>query len=133
MREKWMRFMQGRYGTDSLSKFLAAAGLILALLSSFLRRFGVGKIFYFIGALLIICCYFRMFSRNLTKRFAENQAFLNLAQRVVRFFREQRGSRGKNHRIYKCPGCGQRIRVPKGKGRIEIRCPRCGKTFRRRS
>lgn len=39
----------------------------------------------------------------------------------------------KEHRIFRCPKCNQRVRVPRGRGMIEITCPRCGNTFRKRS
>lgn len=35
MKEKFMRFMQGRYGVDQLSKALLVIGLISVLLASF--------------------------------------------------------------------------------------------------
>ena len=37
MKEKFMRFMQGRYGVDQLSKALLVIGLISVLLASFFR------------------------------------------------------------------------------------------------
>ncbi|MCR5726512.1 MAG: hypothetical protein K6G24_03500 [Lachnospiraceae bacterium] len=37
------------------------------------------------------------------------------------------------YRIFDCPMCSQKLRVPKGKGKIEITCRRCGHVFIRRS
>ena len=68
MRDKIQNFLRGRYGTDSLSKFL----LILALAGMFLPIF-IKKafVFYYAGLLLLIYSYFRIFSRNIAKRSAE--------------------------------------------------------------
>ena len=54
MKEKFMRFMQGRYGVDQLSKALIVIGLISILLASFFRGSLVGTFFYYVGWFLII-------------------------------------------------------------------------------
>ena len=76
MKEKFLRFMQGRYGVDQFSKALLIAGLVVVLLSSFFTGKGVGTLFYFLGWVLIIYCYFRVFSRNISKRYAEIRSIL---------------------------------------------------------
>ena len=135
MREKMMRFMQGRYGVDTFSKFLLGAGLIVVLLSSVFRGRIPGTICYLAGWILIIYCYFRMFSKNVTKRYTENQTFLTKTYKIRSFFNRQKSiwKQRKTHHIYKCPTCGQKIRVPRGKGKIEIRCPKCSTTFIKKS
>lgn len=134
MRERFMRFMQGRYGTDQFSQCLLVIALILILLSSFVSE-TVGGIFYIVGWAAAIYAYFRVFSKNIPKRYAENQAFLTKTSRIRNYFANQKNlaQQRKIYRIYKCPGCKQKIRVPKGKGRIEIRCPKCSTTFIKKS
>ena len=39
----------------------------------------------------------------------------------------------KEYRIFKCPKCGQKLRVPRGKGKIAIRCRKCGEEFIRKT
>ncbi len=130
MREKLYRFMQGRYGADQFNRFL----MIAALVCFFVSLLGI-RGFYLIGAALLIYAYFRMFSRNLYKRRAENTAYMQrtykLRQKWATWKRDM-GQR-KTHHIYKCPSCKQKIRIPRGKGRIEIRCPKCGQTFIKKS
>lgn len=135
MKEKFMRFMQGRYGVDQFSKSMLIVGLVVILLSSFFTRTGAGTLFYFLGWVLIIYCYFRIFSRNISKRYAENQAYLAKTYKIRTFFQRQKNSlnQRKVYHIYKCPGCKQKIRIPRGKGKIEIRCPKCGTTFIKKS
>lgn len=126
MKEKFYRFMQGRYGTDSLNKallFAAMAGLILSL-------FGL-RIFYWVSIALVIYSYYRMFSRNIPKRVKENQWYYYKTQKVRTFFqRKKKQWKERNiYHIYKCPSCKQKIRVPRGRGKIEIRCAKCGNRF----
>ena len=127
MREKFMRFMQGRYGMDYLGRFIVSAAILAFVLSFFID----GPILPLLAWICIILAYFRMFSRNIYKRSAENQAFLTKTYKLRCFFARQRSymAQRKTHHIYRCPTCRQKIRVPKGKGRIEIRCPKCNTRF----
>ena len=140
--------MQGRYGqtgADRLNRFI----LIVALVWFILSRVGVTRS-AIPAVLLVAWSYYRMFSRNIPKRYQENIAYCRIADSV----KARIGIRGGNvqsdlgrrfqqwkarmqdrttHHIYRCPSCGQRIRVPRGKGRIEIRCPKCNAAFIKRS
>lgn len=79
----------------------------------------------------VVYSYFRMFSRNVYKRAAENQKWLNKTYKIRAWFSRQKTSvsQRKVYHIYKCPSCRQKIRIPKGKGKIEVRCPKCSTTF----
>lgn len=127
MKEKFMRFMAGRYGFDTFGKFTLIAALAAMVLSTFTQSY----ILSILSWALIIYTYFRMFSRQVYKRSAENQAFLSKTYKIRCWFGKQKNilSQRKTHHIYKCPSCKQKIRVPKGKGKIEIRCPKCSNTF----
>lgn len=134
MREKLMRFMQGRYGTygpDSLNKFLLRGSLVIMLISLFTRW----NILYGLVLAALAYSYFRTFSRNYTRRYAENQMFLKQTEGIRRFFATQKNvmRQRKTHHIYKCPNCKQKIRVPRGKGKIAIRCPQCSTEFVKKS
>lgn len=127
MKEKFMRFMYGRYGVDTLGKYSLGAGLASMVLSIIFDSYTLSLLSW----LFIILTYFRMFSRNIYKRSSENQTFLNKTYKLRSWFEKQKNMllQRKTHHIYRCPGCKQKIRVPRGKGRIEIRCPKCHTTF----
>ncbi len=77
---------------------------------------------------------FRFFSPNQLKRQVENARFLGLFQSVARWFRLQKNIRGdKQHRYFKCPNCHQPLRVPRGKGKIQVTCRTCGAQFEAKS
>lgn len=130
VKEKFYRFMMGRYGGDKLNQFLMIAALILIVLA----MFGV-PVVNALGLLCLIYAYFRMFSRNIYKRQAENAKYLKyeykVKQRFAVFKRELQ--QRKTHHIYRCPSCKQKIRIPRGRGKVEIRCPKCSRTFIKRS
>ena len=131
MKEKIGRFMAGRYGNDKLNQFMMAVFLGCAVLNLFVRNAYASAVLNSWECLLILLVYIRMFSRNISKRYAENQKYLALENRLRRFFGQKRYlmQQRKEYHIYKCPGCKQKIRIPRGKGKISIRCPKCGEEF----
>lgn len=131
MREKLRNFMIGRYGIDDLSKFLMGFALVLCILDIFVNNAFLSLLFF----VLIIYVYFRMLSRNYNKRYQENMKFLQVKNKVVAKFDSQKWmmQQRKTHHIYKCPTCNQKIRIPKGKGRICITCPKCKTEFTKTS
>ena len=128
---KLYRFMQGRRGLDNLGKFLLISAIVLMVIAMFLGRIPVAYyITYYLGLILFIYAYFRAFSRNLYKREAENNRYLALKYRITkgRSFSQRRYDR-KIYAYFKCPGCGQKMRAPKGKGNIKVKCHNCNTEF----
>lgn len=127
LRERFQRFMQGRYGMDGLGQFLMWTAVVCLLLSWFVE----GALFNILALAALVWGYFRMFSRNTQKRYQENCTYYRCINSVKNFFKKQKDytQQRKTHHIYKCPQCKQKIRIPKGKGKVEIRCQRCGATF----
>lgn len=131
MQEKLRRLMIGRYGMDQLGKFLSWTAIILLFITLFFRN----RIIELIPFFILIICYFRIFSRNINKRYIENQKFLAYQNRFLGYFKNirTRSMQNKNYHIYACPTCKQKIRIPKGKGKICITCPKCKAEFVRKS
>jgi hypothetical protein len=131
MQDKIRRFMMGRYGVDQLGKFMLGFAVITMLISVFFRN----RIIEILPFLILVLCYFRIFSRNINQRYNENQKFLSVKNRFLGYFQNANSRRmqNKNYHIYVCPTCKQKIRVPKGKGKICITCPKCRAEFVRKS
>ena len=124
------RFMYGRNGVDRLTLTMVWTALVLDIINIFLRE-KVPLAYSIIGTvagIITLLALFRMFSRNLEKRRAENAKFMEKVwwpiSRRLAGKRQQRMD--KELCYFTCPGCGAVCRVPKGKGRIVITCPRCG-------
>ena len=137
MRDKFNKFMQGRYGVDDLSRFTMGAALVLIILTMFVNivNRSVGSVLDFLGIVAIVYAYFRIFSRDIQKRYEENQKYLAMTSKFRLRFNKEKNlmKQRKTLHIYNCPGCGQKIRIPKGKGKIEIDCPKCHTKFVKRS
>lgn len=126
MRAWLQRFMYGRYGYDQLNWFLLILYLPLYLLNLLTRL----SLFYWLGTAALFLAVFRLLSRNIPRRRAENARFLELAGPVLRWWKLRSTiHRDKDHRYFKCPNCGQQLRVPKGKGKINVTCRNCGVSF----
>lgn len=123
--------MAGRYGADQLSRLFLFISLLLMIISMFIRI----PIFYFAAILILVYTYFRIFSRNIQKRYEENQRYLNWKYRLVvkKDRKKQQFAQRNIYRFYKCPSCKQKVRVPRGKGKICITCPKCRTEFVKKS
>lgn len=131
MREKMYRFMQGRYGLDGFSNALVWIALVIILLNMFIKS----QLLSLLCTVVIIFAYYRIFSRNHTKRIMENRWYYDHTQRIRKWWYKlkNRTKQRLNYRIFVCPKCKQKVRVPKGKGKIEVSCPKCRDKFIRRS
>ena len=95
----------------------------------------VSPVLYWLGLILLIYSYFRVLSRNRSKRYAENLKYLTLQNKVVDWANRYilRFNQRKQYRYFRCPQCGQQLRVPRGRGKISITCPKCHNQFIKKS
>ena len=119
MRKATARFMEGRYGTDKLNIFLLRTSLIMMVVDMFLPGGLLKLIFWALPMELMIYSLIRSFSRNIYRRYEENRKYLQLLDMI----------KDRQHRYFDCPKCRQRVRVPRGKGKISITCPKCREKF----
>ncbi|HIX32159.1 MAG TPA: hypothetical protein H9682_08500 [Firmicutes bacterium] len=122
--KRWLQnLMSGRYGSDELSFVLLMLYLGVCIFAMFTHL----RIFQLLGLAIILWAFFRILSRNIPARRAENAAFLGFLSRTGANRRARRARRqDKEHRYYRCKQCGAIMRVPRGVGKIEITCPKCG-------
>lgn len=130
-RERMTRFMYGRYGNDQLSRLY----LGVAIVCLFVNLFTGLRLFYLAGIFLMVYGMYRSFSKDVAKMSAQNQKYLNWRyQRIAKYSNAKKHwAQRKEYRFYKCPGCRQKVRVPRGRGKIAITCPKCRAEFIKKS
>lgn len=87
------------------------------------------------GYLPLFYAVFRTVSFRKDARKAENDRFERMIEPVCEGILRRRETmeQKKVFRFYHCPECNQILRVPKGKGRVEITCPNCDHKFVRKT
>lgn len=132
MKQKLYQFMYGRNGFDQFSRALVWAALILLLIDLILGSTGF---LYGIGLVVIIYGYFRVFSKNLAKRRAENAKYIAFRNKFTSGWRNwrERVRQRKDYCFFRCPSCKSMLRVPRGKGKIRVTCRKCGNAFERKT
>lgn len=129
MRERFRKFMTGRYGNDELSTALLVIVAVLLVLGSVFRKL---KTILFLLALIALCAvYFRTLSRDMSARRVENGKYLELRYKLLAELRmrKERWVQRKDYKFLKCPSCRAVLRVPRNKGKIRVVCRKCGDSF----
>ena len=115
-----------------LAAALGAAGTILWF-------FYVGPALTGAAVLLIVLVLIRAFSKRFDRRQMELLGYEKLIEGIRGFFsrlfkkRDRSGESGEVvYKYFNCPECGQKMRAPKGKGRIRVTCTKCGTQFEKR-
>ena len=131
----WLRnFMMGRYGLDQMTVGLLVGMMVFSLLSSLTWFLPL----YLISIALMIWAVFRVFSRNTAARARENEKFLVFWNQVKKWWngvrqwfakQKRKWNDRKTHVYFRCPNCKKELRVPKGKGKLEVTCPLCRSKF----
>ena len=135
MRMMLERIFTGRNGIDQLNTAVLALGLVCWVASMFVPVRGLQTILYYAFVLAAGVCIYRALSRNIAKRQEENRKFL---QKTGRFRNskeswQNKAEQKRQFKIFKCPACGVKLRVPRGKGKIRVTCRQCGATFEEKS
>ncbi len=127
MRSRLKNFMTGRLGVDALNGALFAAVAALTLFAALSDR----QFPYLLACIALVWALRRALSRDLARRETENRRFLAPARGARSRLASRRARRAaeRGYKFFNCPGCGNRLRVPRGKGRLQITCPRCGQRF----
>ena len=127
IKEKLIKFMTGRYGVDQLYYAMFALWVVLTLVNIKVDSL----ILMAVSDVFIVLAIFRGFSRNISRRTAENEKFLkvwNPVKRKVRLlYRRIREIRV--HRFRKCPHCKKTLQLPIRRGKNTVKCPRCQEKF----
>ncbi len=127
LKYKFIRFMQGRNGPDQLYMALLVAYVVILFVNIFLDTWVLSLVMWAV----LVLAMFRVFSKNVYRRRAENQKYLALRGKIGGFFKLT-GNRIRDFRTFryhKCPHCKAMLRLPRRRGKHTARCPRCGGSF----
>lgn len=128
---KLMEWLQGRQGPDDLAVFSMNLAIVVVVVNLFARVSWLG----WVALVLIAYSMFRIQSKNLGARARENEAFLKALGPARPWVQNPRAAWAelRAYKHVKCASCKQRVRVPRGKGKLRVTCPRCKTKFEVRS
>lgn len=136
-REDMKEVMSRRCGLDELNNFIMLLAFVFIVISLFTSKW----ILTLLGAVCVVLCYVRVFSKKLEQRSKENAFYMRYMGGVVKICHylllcvkmKIKTIRDKEFAYFVCSTCGQIVRVPKGKNKVNIRCPKCSMTFIKRT
>ncbi len=161
MRNRFQGFMDGRYGSDQLNNFLCIVAVVLVVLNIFTRIWFLWILALVLLVLVYLRMFSRNTSRRAMEnerfvgffsrfrrggggfrggRGGYNNSRSSYGSSQSSYSRQESAERRKAQRqdkkyykYFNCPNCNQKVRVPKGRGKIEITCPKCRTSFIRKT
>ena len=129
--QKLYNFMLGRNGPDNLFRFCVWVPFAVAVAAVFVRNFWVSSALSLVYYGLLGYAVFRVLSKNVYKRRAENAKYLGVRNKFLSFFKRKKAQfRDRKTHVYKnCPHCKATLRLPRQKGKHTVSCPRCRRSF----
>ena len=127
LRNRLAQMFYGRNGPDSFARFALIFSLALAFLNLFIHSLSL----YVLGILALGYAFFRMFSKNRTRRAEENAVYVRWREKTRQFFTRQLNRiRYHSTKAYRrCPHCGAHLCLPRKKGKHTVKCPSCEQRF----
>ncbi|HPF88680.1 MAG TPA: hypothetical protein PK537_11590 [Candidatus Limiplasma sp.] len=127
IRYAMQNMMVGRNGPDRLAYMMMWVGIGLLILAMIFNS----MIINVLALAVYVLAMFRIFSKNISKRSAENKWYLNQSNQLRTSLKHQRNRMKlrKEYRYFKCPQCKAWLRVPRGSGKVKVTCGQCGNQF----
>jgi predicted RNA-binding Zn-ribbon protein involved in translation (DUF1610 family) len=120
-------WMQGRNGADDLARVTSTLAVILVIVALF-----SGWVWAtWIALALIVYSDWRMLSKNVAARARESERFMEALGPLRPWVATPKAAfaEARAYKHFKCPNCHQKVRVPRGKGKVRITCSKCGTSF----
>lgn len=135
-RQRIAQFMYGRNGYDAYSQFLLIAAIGMVVLSWLFSWLPPVAVLLQLGEyVVLIYCLWRVFSKNVYKRQQENARYYEKRRAFMRWGQslKDRWKQRKEYKFFRCPSCHALLRVPRGKGKLQLTCRKCGNRFERKT
>ena len=132
LKYSFYRFMNGRYGSDQLNFAIIITSILISLIGGivFNRSMIITVIVYTLSFIVL----YRSFSKKIYIRQKENLKFMSLIRPIKsKYNLIKLNLTQKQFKHVQCPRCHRTLRVPRGRGKIEISCPHCHVSFDKHS
>lgn len=121
---KLQKFMYGRYGPDELYKFFFGLYIFVIILDLFFNS----QVLVYIELIIIFIMFYRVLSKNISKRSKENRQYLKIKNKIIKPFNNlKRNIKDKDNIYKKCPKCKTTLKlpIPYERGIKHTKCPKC--------
>ncbi|MGI6755115.1 MAG: BRcat domain-containing protein [Atopobiaceae bacterium] len=125
--DKITEWLRDRNGVDVISNISVAVAILVIVINLFVHASTLSLV----AIALLLYAGFRISSRNVNARREEVEHLMVILGPAAAWVKDPKAAmkEAKEYRHLSCPTCGQRVRVPRGKGKVRVTCPKCKNKF----